>query len=119
MSAEGAAGIAGALESLPPLREAIARHDLRADEKLGQNFLLESNITDKIARAAGDLRDISVVEIGPGPGGLTRSLLRAGAKSVTAVEYDPRAVGALRELETAAEGRLRIVQADALKTDLT
>lgn len=112
-------GPAGALARLPPLREVIARHDLRADKALGQNFLLDSNITDKIARAAGDLRDVTAIEIGPGPGGLTRSLLRAGAKAVVAVEFDPRAVGALRELEDAAGGRLRIVQADALATDLT
>lgn len=109
----------GALDSLPPLREVISRHDLRADKKLGQNFLLDGNITDKIARAAGDLRGVTVFEIGPGPGGLTRSLLRAGAQRVIAVEYDPRAVGALRELEEASGGRLTILQADALATDLT
>ncbi len=105
-------------DSLPPLREIIARHNLRAEKKLGQNFLLDLNITDKIARAAGDLSDATVFEIGPGPGGLTRSLLKAGAKKVIAVEYDPRAVEALRELEEFSGGRLQIVQGDALETDL-
>lgn len=108
----------GALADLPPLRDVIAQHDLRADKSLGQNFLMDSNITDKIARAAGDLRNATVFEIGPGPGGLTRSLLRAGADNVVALEFDPRAVGALQDLQDRAEGRLRIVQADALKSDL-
>lgn len=105
-------------DSLPPLREVIARHNLRADKKLGQNFLLDANITDKIARAAGELSDVHVIEIGPGPGGLTRSLLRTGAASVTAVEFDPRAVGALHELESTAQERLRVVQGDALSLDV-
>lgn len=107
------------LEALPPLREVISAHDLRAEKKLGQNFLLDQNITDKIARQAGDLSGKTVIEIGPGPGGLTRSLLRAGAKKVIAVEYDPRAVVALGSLKEASEGRLEIVQADALETDIT
>lgn len=107
-----------AIDDLPPLRDVIARHDLRAQKKLGQNFLLDLNITDKIARAAGDLRGVAVFEIGPGPGGLTRSLLRAGAERVIAVEYDPRAVAALRDLAGAAAGRLSIVQDDALRVDL-
>lgn len=106
------------LPDLPPLRDVIARHDLRAEKKLGQNFILDSNVTDKIARAAGNLRGVTVFEIGPGPGGLTRSLLTAGAEKVIAVEYDPRAIAALRELEDAAAGRLQIVHADALETDL-
>lgn len=104
--------------SLPPLRDVIARHNLRAEKKLGQNFILDRNITDKIARAAGDLSNITVFEIGPGPGGLTRSLLAAGAKKVIAVEFDPRAVAALAELSAAANGRLQVVQADALTVDL-
>lgn len=107
-----------AWETLPPLREVIARHDLRAEKKLGQNFLLDLNLTDKIARAAGDLRAACVFEIGPGPGGLTRSLLKAGAQKVIAVEYDLRAVAALRELEEFAGGRLQVVHGDALATDL-
>jgi len=107
-----------ALDTLPPLREVIAQHELRADKKLGQNFLLDSNITDKIARAAGNLARATVFEIGPGPGGLTRSLLRAGADKLIALEYDPRAIGALQGLRDAAQGRLEIVQADALESNL-
>ncbi|MEZ5918392.1 MAG: 16S rRNA (adenine(1518)-N(6)/adenine(1519)-N(6))-dimethyltransferase RsmA [Alphaproteobacteria bacterium] len=107
------------LDDLPPLRDVIAAAGLRAEKALGQNFLLDSNITDKIARQCGDLSAVNVIEIGPGPGGLTRSLLKAGAKSVTAIEFDPRAVNALQTLKEAANGRLEIVQADALETDLT
>lgn len=106
-------------DDLPPLRTVIAQHDLRADKSLGQNFLLDLNITDKIARQTGDLSDITVFEIGPGPGGLTRSLLKAGAKRVIAIEFDPRAVAALQDLAKAAAGRLDVLHADALKTDLT
>ncbi len=107
------------LDTLPPLRDVIARHGLWAEKKLGQNFLLDGNITDKIARTAGDLSSVHVFEVGPGPGGLTRSLLRAGAKAVTAVEFDARAVAALQELRDAAPDRLRILLGDALETDLT
>ncbi len=107
------------LAELPPLRDIIAQHGLRAEKKLGQNFLLDGNITDKIARVAGNLPHLHVIEIGPGPGGLTRSVLRAEAKSVTAVEYDIRAVAALQSLAEAVEGRLTIHHGDALKTDLT
>lgn len=106
------------LESLPPLRDVIAAHGLRAEKKLGQNFLLDQNLTDKIARQAGDISNHTVFEIGPGPGGLTRSLLRAGAKKVIAVEFDPRAVAALQGLKEAAQGRLEIIQGDALEIDL-
>lgn len=106
------------LESLPPLRDVIAAHDLRAEKKFGQNFLLDMNITDKIARLAGDLSNSHVIEIGPGPGGLTRSLLKAGAKKITAIEFDPRAVSALQELVTASGNRLDVLMADALSTDL-
>ena len=105
------------IESLPPLREIIAQHDLRASKKLGQNFLLDLNITDKIVRQAGDLTGVNVVEIGPGPGGLTRSLLMAGAQSVTAIEFDPRAVAALQSLQDAAQGRLRVIEGDAMVID--
>ena len=111
------------LNDLPPLREVINANGLIADKKFGQNFLLDSNVTDKIARhadrACGGLSDKHVIEIGPGPGGLTRSLLKAGAKSLTAVEFDPRVVGALQGLKEAADGRLEIVEADALELDLT
>ncbi|GJL85662.1 MAG: ribosomal RNA small subunit methyltransferase A [Micavibrio sp.] len=107
------------LDSLPPLREVIAAHDLRAQKSLGQNFLLDLNMTDKIARHAGDLSGANVFEIGPGPGGLTRSLLKAGAEKVIAVEYDERAVQALGGLQEAAGDRLEIIHGDALEIDLT
>lgn len=106
------------IDDLPPLREVIRAHDLRAEKKLGQNFLLDLNLTQKIARAAGDLSGCAVFEIGPGPGGLTRALLLEGADPLTAIEFDGRAVRALEDLQTAAQGRLTIMQADALKTDL-
>jgi 16S rRNA (adenine1518-N6/adenine1519-N6)-dimethyltransferase len=107
-----------ALDSLPPLRAVIAEHDLIATKSLGQNFLLDQNITDKIARQAGDISEATVFEIGPGPGGLTRSLLRAGAKKVIAVEFDDRAVKALQSLKEASEGRLEVIKGDALETNL-
>lgn len=103
---------------LPPLRDVIARYDLRAEKKLGQNFLLDPNVTDKIARLAGDLTGKTVFEIGPGPGGLTRSLLKAGAEKVVAVEFDARAVAALSGLTDMAGGRLEVIHGDALQTDL-
>ncbi len=103
--------------TLPPLREVIARHGLGARKELGQHFLLDANLTDRIARAAGELGQGTVFEIGPGPGGLTRSLLRAGAR-VVAVERDSRCIAALHELDEAFPGRLRIVEGDALETEL-
>jgi len=106
------------LSHLPPLRDVIRDHDLRAEKKLGQNFLLDLNLTDKIARAAGDLSGCTIFEIGPGPGGLTRSLLGSAAQKVIAVEYDPRAIKALEDLKEAAKGQLDILHADALETDL-
>ncbi|MHC8509809.1 MAG: 16S rRNA (adenine(1518)-N(6)/adenine(1519)-N(6))-dimethyltransferase RsmA [Rhodospirillales bacterium] len=105
------------LNRLPPLREVIAKYGLAADKRLGQHFLLDGNLTDRIARAAGDVSRGVTVEIGPGPGGLTRSLLRAGAR-VIAVERDPRCVQALAPLVEAAEGNLRVIEADALETDI-
>lgn len=112
-----------AVDDLPPLRDVIAAHHLRAEKKLGQNFLLDQNITDKIARHAAqgvdDFSEHTVFEIGPGPGGLTRSLLREGAGNVIAVEFDPRAVAALQGLVDAAGGRLSVIQGDALDADLT
>lgn len=107
------------INSLPPLREIISAHNLRAEKSLGQNFLLDLNLTDKIARSAGDLTGCHVFEIGPGPGGLTRALLKTGAEKVIAVEFDPRAVGALQGLKDFVAGRLDVIQADALDTDLT
>ncbi|MCH8237069.1 MAG: 16S rRNA (adenine(1518)-N(6)/adenine(1519)-N(6))-dimethyltransferase RsmA [Proteobacteria bacterium] len=104
---------------LPPLRDVIKRFGLGARRSLGQHFLLDLNLCARIARAAGDLKDVSVIEIGPGPGGLTRALLDAGARRVVAVERDPRCVAALGELADAHPGRLDIIEADALETDVT
>ncbi|MCB9978325.1 MAG: 16S rRNA (adenine(1518)-N(6)/adenine(1519)-N(6))-dimethyltransferase RsmA [Rhodospirillales bacterium] len=106
------------LDALPSLRDVVEQAGLRARKALGQNFILDQNVTDRIARAAGDLSNASVFEIGPGPGGLTRSLLRAGARKVIALEYDPRAVAALEDLRAGAQGRLEILAGDALETDL-
>jgi 16S rRNA (adenine1518-N6/adenine1519-N6)-dimethyltransferase len=105
-------------DMLPPLREVIARHGLAAQKALGQNFLLDLNLTGRIARAAGSLSDHHVVEVGPGPGGLTRALLAEGAKHVTVVERDKRCLPALEEIATAYPGRLTIVEGDALETDM-
>ncbi|WP_240197983.1 16S rRNA (adenine(1518)-N(6)/adenine(1519)-N(6))-dimethyltransferase RsmA [Novosphingobium sp. P6W] len=100
--------------SLPPLREVIARHGLSASKALGQNFLLDENLLDRIAAIPSSLGDQHVLEVGPGPGGLTRALLRAGA-SVTAVEMDPRCLPALAEVEAAFPGKLKVIEGDALK----
>jgi 16S rRNA (adenine1518-N6/adenine1519-N6)-dimethyltransferase len=105
-----------AIDDLPPLREVIRRHDLRAKKSLGQNFLLDLNLTGRIARAAGPLEGVDVVEIGPGPGGLTRALLAQGAR-VIAVERDDRALGALAEIAARYPGRLEIIAADAMDFD--
>jgi 16S rRNA (adenine1518-N6/adenine1519-N6)-dimethyltransferase len=102
----------------PPLRDVIARYGLQAQKKLGQNFLLDQNITDKISRLSGAMAGQTVFEIGPGPGGLTRSLLRTEAAKIIAIEFDERAVKALQELQMAGGGKLEIVQGDALKIDL-
>ena len=106
------------LSTLPPLREVIRLHNLRADKALGQNFLLDQNLTDKIARLAEIKPGTTVIEIGPGPGGLTRSLVGSPAQSVIAIEYDDRAVAALQDLQDAAAGKLTILKGDALATDL-
>ena len=105
-----------ALEALPPLREVIARHGLAASKALGQNFLLDEQLLDRIARVPGPLVGRRVYEVGPGPGGLTRALLRAGAE-VIAVERDRRCLPALAELAEAAGGRLRVIEGDALAID--
>jgi 16S rRNA (adenine1518-N6/adenine1519-N6)-dimethyltransferase len=107
------------LARLPPLRETIAAHGLDARKRLGQHFLLDLNLTRRIARAAAPLGDGTVIEIGPGPGGLTRALLLEGASRVVAIEIDSRAIAALRELQQAAQGRLHLVESDALGVDLT
>ncbi len=106
-----------AIDDLPPLRDVIRRHGLNAKKSLGQNFLLDLNLTARIARAAGPLQDIDVVEIGPGPGGLTRALLAAGARHVIAIERDDRALAALAEIAARYPGRLDVVAADALDYD--
>jgi 16S rRNA (adenine1518-N6/adenine1519-N6)-dimethyltransferase len=106
-----------ALDDLPPLREVIRRHGLSPKKSLGQNFLLDLNLTARIARAAGPLVGATVVEIGPGPGGLTRALLALGAKRVIAIERDQRAVTALAEIAARYPGRLEVINGDALKFD--
>lgn len=105
-------------DTLPTLREVIANHDLRAEKKFGQNFLLDQNITDKIIRCSENLDDVNAIEIGPGPGGLTRSLLYAPTRSVTAIEFDPRAIIALQHLCIAAGDRLNLIEGDALTKNL-
>lgn len=105
------------IDALPPLREVIAAHGLDARKSLGQNFLLDLNLTSRIARAASPLEDHTILEIGPGPGGLTRALLAAGAKRVVAVEKDTRCLPALAEISAHYDGRLEIIEGDALKLD--
>jgi 16S rRNA (adenine1518-N6/adenine1519-N6)-dimethyltransferase len=102
----------------PPLREVINRHGLAARHSLGQHFLLDSNLTDRIVREAGDLNGRHVIEVGPGPGGLTRSLLASDAASITAIELDRRAIGAVTELAETAGSRLHVIEGDALSVDL-
>jgi 16S rRNA (adenine1518-N6/adenine1519-N6)-dimethyltransferase len=106
-----------AIDDLPPLRDVINRHGLRARKSLGQNFLLDFNLTARIARAAGPLDGVTVVEIGPGPGGLTRALLAQGARRVIAIERDERAIAALSEIAERYPGRLDVVAGDALEFD--
>ncbi len=104
-------------DGLPPLREVIAKYDLAARRALGQNFLLDLNLTAKIARAAGDLAGGTTIEIGPGPGGLTRALLSHGARELIAIERDARCLGALAEIAAAYPGKLTILEGDALGID--
>jgi len=106
------------MDNLPPLRDIIAEHGLTAQKNLGQNFLLDLNLTARIARTAGDLSNTTVIEVGPGPGGLTRAILAAGAKKVVAIERDPRCISALNAyLLPAYPDRLEIIHGDALKQD--
>ena len=107
-----------AIDTLPPLRDVIATHALSARKSLGQNFLLDLNLTAKIARAAGDLSGSDVLEIGPGPGGLTRGLLAEGARRVLSIEKDARCMPALEEIRAAYPGRLEIIEGDALDIDV-
>lgn len=111
--------VADTLAALPPLRDVIARYGFSAKKSLGQNFLLDLNLTRRIARAGGPLPGSHIVEVGPGPGGLTRALLLEGAEHVTAIERDARALPALHEIAEAAPGKLTIVEADALDFDFS
>ena len=106
-----------AIDALPPLREVVRAHNLLAKKSLGQNFLFDLNLTSRIARAAGPLEDATVVEVGPGPGGLTRALLAAGVRKVIAVERDARCLPALAEIAAHYPGRLDVIEADALAFD--
>ena len=105
------------MEKLPPLKDIFSRHQLRAKKSLGQNFLLDLNLTSKIARYAGNLDQFDILEIGPGPGGLTRSLLHEGARKVVAIEKDNRCIEALEEIQATFPGRLKLLQGDALSTN--
>jgi len=105
------------IDNLPPLREVIAAHGLAAKKQLGQNFLLDLNLTSRIARTAGSLSDHTIIEVGPGPGGLTRALLAEGAKKVIAIERDERTLPALAEIAAAYPGRLEVISGDALEID--
>ena len=106
------------IDDLPPLRDIIATHGLDAKKSLGQNFLLDLNLTSKIARLAGDISGHDVLEVGPGPGGLTRGLLAAGARRIVALEKDPRCMPALAQIAAAYPGRLNVFNADALEFDM-
>jgi 16S rRNA (adenine1518-N6/adenine1519-N6)-dimethyltransferase len=109
--------VADGIAALPPLREVIKAWQLDADKRLGQHFLLDLNLTAKIVRAAGDLTGMTAIEIGPGPGGLTRPLVESAAAQVIAVERDPRCVAALQSAVEAAQGRLTVIHDDALEVD--
>ena len=105
-------------DGLPPLREVVERHGLAPQRSLGQNFLFDLNLTGRIARASGPLDGVTIVEVGPGPGGLTRALLMHGAAKVIAVERDPRCLPALAEIAAHYPGRLEVMEADALALDI-
>ncbi|MCK4939144.1 MAG: 16S rRNA (adenine(1518)-N(6)/adenine(1519)-N(6))-dimethyltransferase, partial [Rhodospirillaceae bacterium] len=104
-------------DDLPPLREIVSAFDLAAQKSLGQNFLMDLNLTYRIARTAGDLSDTNVIEIGPGPGGLTRAILKAGAKKVISIERDSRCINALGYIKDAYSDRFQLIEADALEVD--
>ncbi len=106
-----------ALDGLPPLRDVIERFGLDARKALGQNFILDLNLTQRVARTAGNLEGVTVIEVGPGPGGLTRAILALGAKKVIAIERDPRCLPALAEIAAHYPGRLEVIEGDALKID--
>lgn len=102
------------LSNLPPLSDVLKKYGITPKKELGQNFLFDLNLTDRIVRSAGNLEDVTVIEIGPGPGGLTRSILHGGAKKVVAIDQDTRCMGALHDIAEASGGRLEVVHADAL-----
>ena len=106
------------IDDLPPLREVIHTHELDARKSLGQNFLLDLNLTSRIARSAGSLEDVTVIEVGPGPGGLTRGLLSQGAKRVIAIEKDSRCLAALNQIAAYYPGRLTVIEGDALEINM-
>ncbi|MGH6801342.1 MAG: ribosomal RNA small subunit methyltransferase A, partial [Methylocella sp.] len=108
---------ASRLDGLPPLREVAAAHGLLAKKSLGQNFLFDLNLTGRIARAAAPLTNVTIVEVGPGPGGLTRALLAEDARKIIAVERDRRCLPALGEIASHYPGRLDVIEGDALETD--
>ena len=107
------------MDNLPPLKDIISKYEIRAKKSLGQNFLLDLNLTSKIARYAGNLKQSDVLEIGPGPGGLTRSLLNEGARQVVSIEKDNRCIAALEEIQSLFPGRLKLLQGDALSMNAT
>ena len=107
------------MDNLPPLKDVISKYEIRAKKSLGQNFLFDLNLTSKIARYAGNLKQSDVLEIGPGPGGLTRSLLNEGARQVVSIEKDNRCIAALEEIQSLFPGRLRLLQGDALSMNVT
>ena len=107
------------MDNLPPLKDVISKYEIRAKKSLGQNFLLDLNLTSKIARYAGNLKQSDVLEIGPGPGGLTRSLLNEGARQVVSIEKDNRCIAALEDIQSLFPGRLRLLQGDALSMNVT
>lgn len=107
------------MDNLPPLKDVISKYEIRAKKSLGQNFLLDLNLTSKIARYAGNLKQSDVLEIGPGPGGLTRSLLNEGARQVVSIEKDKRCIAALEEIQSLFPGRLKLLQGDALSMNVT
>ena len=106
------------MDNLPPLKDVISKYEIHAKKSLGQNFLLDLNLTSKIARYAGDLKQSDVLEIGPGPGGLTRSLLNEGARQVVSIEKDKRCIAALEEIQSLFPGRLKLLQGDALSMNV-
>jgi 16S rRNA (adenine1518-N6/adenine1519-N6)-dimethyltransferase len=110
--------MSSSLSSLPALKDVIAEHGLLARKSLGQHFLLDPRITDRVAAYAGDISAHHVIEVGPGPGGLTRSILKIGAKHVYALEKDERCVAVLEQIQTAADGKLSIIMGDALEVNI-